>query len=127
MTLAYSCVLIAIVLPYVWAGYAKKSLIKSGKYDNNASRPLLENLRGAEQRANWAQANSYESLPGFIGAVIIAHLAGAPQIVVDVLAVTYVVCRVAYGICYIRDLATARSLFWAGGFFAIIGLFVAAF
>jgi uncharacterized MAPEG superfamily protein len=127
MTLAYTCVLVAFVLPLVWAMTAKMGLFKSGGYDNNAPRLQLEKLHGAAQRANWAQANSYESLPGFIAAVIIAHLAGAAQSTIDLLALVYVASRIAYGICYIADLATLRSLCWAIGFFATIGLFVVSY
>ena len=59
--------------------------------------------------------------------MIIAHLAGASQQVVDLLAVVYVVSRILYIACYIRDLATARSLVWGVGFFAILGMFIAAY
>ena len=127
MTIAYFCVLIAVVLPLVWAGAAKKGLVKSRQYDNNAPRLQLENLDGAAQRANWAQQNAYEALPGFIAAVIIAHLANAEQITIDSLAVVHVLARALHGICYIKDLATARSAVWTLGFVATIGLFVAAF
>jgi uncharacterized MAPEG superfamily protein len=127
MTLAYSCLLIAILLPYVWAGVAKRRLIKDKAYDNNNPRLQMSALEGVELRANWAQQNSFEALPGFIAAVLVAHLAGVSQGVIDTLAVVHVVSRVAYGICYIKDLATPRSLVWTLGLFATIGLFVAAF
>ncbi len=127
MTIAFTCVLIAIVLPQIWAALAKKNLIKDGTYDNNASRPQLANLQGTSQRAKWAEQNSYETLPAFIGAVIIAHVAGASQGAMDVLAIAYVIARVLYGICYLRDWASARSLVWIVSFLAIIGLFVVAF
>ena len=127
MTIAFTCVLIAIVLPQIWGALAKKNLIKDGTYDNNASRAQLAHLQGASQRAKWAEQNSYETLPAFIAAVIIAHLAGASQGVMDLLAVVYVVTRVLYGICYLRDWASARSLVWLVSFLAIIGLFVVAY
>lgn len=127
MTIAFTCVLIAIVLPQIWGALAKKNLIKDGTYDNNASRAQLAHLQGASQRAKWAEQNSYETLPAFIAAVIIAHLAGASQGVMDLLAVVYVVARVLYGICYLRDWASARSLVWLVSFLAIIGLFVVAY
>lgn len=127
MTIAFICVLMAIILPQIWAALAKKPLIKDGTYDNNASRPQLAALQGPSQRAKWAEQNSYETLPAFIAAVIIAHLAGASQGIVDLLAVVYVITRLLYGICYIKDWATPRSLVWMVSFLAIIGLFVAAF
>lgn len=127
MTIAFTCVLIAVVLPQLWGALAKKDLVKNGTYDNSASRPQLASLQGAAQRAKWAEQNSYETLPAFIAAVIIAHLAGASQGAMDLLAVVYVVARVLYGVCYLKDWATARSLVWVVSFLAIIGLFVAAY
>ena len=72
MTIAFICVLIAIILPQIWAALAKKPLIKEGSYDNNASRVQLAALQGPPQRAKWAEQNSYETLPAFIAAVLIA-------------------------------------------------------
>lgn len=127
MTVAFTCVLVALLIPHVWVGVAKKGLVKSHQYDNSAPRLQFEALSGAEQRANWAQQNAYESLPGFIAAVIIASLANAEQATIDVLAVVHVIARFAYGICYIKDYPTARSAVWAIGFISVIGLFVAAY
>ena len=127
MTVAFFCVLIAIILPQVWAAIAKKDLVSSKQYDNAASRPQLDRLTGACQRAKWAEQNAYESLPGFIAAVIIAHLANAEQLTIDILAVIYVLARAAYGICYLKNLASLRSAVWVVGFVAVIGLFIAAF
>ncbi len=104
-----------------------KDLVKERRYDNSASRPQLAALQGAAQRAKWAEQNTYETLPAFIAAVIIAHLAGASQGTIDTLAVIHVVSRVLFGICYLKDWASARSLVWAISFLAIIGLFVAAY
>ncbi|GIX31501.1 MAG: membrane protein [Porticoccaceae bacterium] len=127
MTVAFTCVLVAIVLPQIWAGYAKRGLVATGQYDNHAPRLQLERLSGPALRARWAEQNSYEALPGFVAAVLIAHLAGANPVAVDALAVVHVLARVAYGICYIRDLATLRSAVWGVGFLAVLGLFVAAY
>jgi Predicted membrane protein len=127
MTIAYVCVLIVILLPYVWAYFAKKSQVLSGVFDNRSPRDSLASLKGPEQRANWAQQNAYESLPGFIAAVIIAHLTGAPQIWIDVLAICHTLARIAFGVCYIANLATARSIVWSLGLLSVIGLFVISF
>lgn len=123
MTTAYWCVFVAMLLPIVWAGVAKAG---AKDYDNARPRDYLAGLQGRRQRANWAQANSYESFPAFAAGVIIAHLAGAAQPVIDMLALGYVLARILYGIFYILDRATLRSLAWAGGMGCIIGLFVTA-
>ena len=59
-----------------------------------------------------------------MAAVIIAHLAGAPQATVDAIAVTYIALRLVYGVLYIMDKAALRSLVWAGGVACIVALFV---
>jgi uncharacterized MAPEG superfamily protein len=110
-------------MPIVWAGIAKAG---AKGFDNARPRDYLATLDGWRQRANWAQANSYESLPGFAAGVVIAHLAGAAQPTVDMLALGYVLARVLYGIFYITDRSTLRSLVWVAGLGCIIGLFVAA-
>ncbi len=78
MTTAYWCVLAATILPLVWVGIAKAG----GKdFDNTAPRNYLEKQGGRRQRANWAQKNAFEALPGFAAGTIIAHLAGFRTIV----------------------------------------------
>ena len=100
MTLAYTCVLIAIIMPLVWAMYCKTPHFKANDYDNNSPRPMLDKLEGRYQRANWAQQNSFEILPGYVAAVIVAHWAGANQTILDGLAVTFIISRVLFAICY---------------------------
>jgi len=121
MTLAYWCVLIAILLPFPWAIVAKSS--KRG-FDNSKPRSWLGELEGRGARANWAQQNTFEALPGFIGAVIIAHLAGGPQFWINLLAVNFIVLRVIYGYLYISDKPTLRTLVWGVSLLCVIGLFV---
>ncbi|MCL4779601.1 MAG: MAPEG family protein [Gammaproteobacteria bacterium] len=123
MTTAYWCVLVAILMPIVWAGIAKAG---ARGFDNARPREYLATLDGWRQRANWAQANHYESFPGFAAGVVIAHVAGAAQPTIDLLALGYVLARVLYGIFYITDRSTLRSLVWVAGLGCIIGLFVAA-
>jgi uncharacterized MAPEG superfamily protein len=95
-------------------------------YDNAVPRAGIDRLPPRQQRAYWAQLNAFEAFPLFAAAVIIAHLAQAPQPWVDGLAVAFVGFRAAYTLAYIHDKPTLRSLLWAGGFFSVIGLFVAA-
>ena len=58
----------------------------------------------------------------FIGAVIIAHLLGAGQTLLDLLALLYVFLRVFYVMMYVADMPTARSAVWAGGFLVNIAI-----
>jgi uncharacterized MAPEG superfamily protein len=122
MTTAYWMVFVAGLLPY-WPTVASKW---RRDYDNAAPRAGIDRLPPRQQRAYWAQLNAFEAFPLFAAAVIIAHLAQAPQPWVDGLAVAFVGFRAAYTLAYIHDKPTLRSLLWAGGFFSVIGLFVAA-
>lgn len=120
-TVAYWCVFIAVLLPLLCAMLAKRSGVgkrrSEGGYDNHDPRGWMARQQGFSARANAAQANSFEALPFFIGAVIIAHQLGAGQTLLDVLALLYVLLRVFYILMYVGDMPTARSAVWAGAFF----------
>ncbi len=116
-TLAYWCVLVAALLPIVCAGIAKWGTFgkprRDGGFDNENPRAWLARQTDWRARANAAQANSFEALPFFMGAVIIAHQLGAYQTRLDLLAFVYVVLRVVFILLYIANLASVRSLVWA--------------
>lgn len=115
-TVAYWCVLIAALLPICCAGLSKWGMFKTprrdGGYDNHNPRAWLARQSDWRARANAAQANSFEALPFFIGAVIIAHQLNAHQTQLDILALLFVVARLIYIFMYVADMATARSLAW---------------
>ena len=112
-TIAYGCILVAALLPVVCAGMAKRSGIgksrKQGGYDNHNPRAWLARQDERSARANAAQDNSFEALPFFIGAVIIAHQLGAQQAWLDGLAASFIGLRVAYIALYVADRAGVRS------------------
>ena len=129
-TVAHWCVLAAVLLPYACAYLAKyqgfgKPRSKGG-FDNADPRGWLARQQGFSARANAAQANSFEALPFFIGAVIIAHQLGAPQTRIDILAVLFVTLRIIYIAMYVAGLPTARSAMWALAFLANLGIFLSA-
>ena len=119
-TAAYWCVLIAALLPVVCAVLAKRGSFRLS--DNDEPRSWLARQTGWRGRANAAQANSFEALPFFIGAVVIAHQLGAPQTLLDMLALAFVLLRVAFIAMYIGDMSTARSIVWAAALFVNIGI-----
>ena len=90
--------------------------------DNHDPRAWLARQTGWRARANAAQANSFEALPFFIGAVIIAHLLGAGQTLLDILAFLYVMLRIFYIMMYVSDMPTARSALWAAAFLVNIAI-----
>jgi len=125
MTLAYWCVLIALVLPYLSTVTAKAVGGGFSPRHNHDPRALLDSLQGAGRRANNSQLNGFEVTPAFAAAVIIAHLAGgAEQTLLNQLAVAFIVSRVLYFICYLADWAPLRSLAWFAGMGLIVALFV---
>jgi uncharacterized MAPEG superfamily protein len=122
MTVAYWCVFIAILLPVAFTGLAKFSSGFKPKH-NYAPRAFLDSLTGWQQRSNWAQQNTFESIPGFMAAVIIAHQMGGNQANIDIIAVSYIIIRIVYGALYITDKALLRSGAWFLGVLCILGLF----
>ena len=125
-TIAYWCVLLAALLPIVCAGIAKSGLMttspKQGGYDNNNPRAWLARQKDWRARANAAQANTFEALPFFFAAVIIAHMLQAGQTRLDILALLFVFLRIAYVMMYLADLAKARSAVWVLGLMANIAI-----
>lgn len=103
--------MIASVLPLLFAILAKV-LGGFGVADNSHPRDVVAKYTGRAARANAAQQNSYESLPIFLASVIVAMLFFVPQVVINYLVVMYVMLRVIYGIAYIVNLPTLRSIIW---------------
>jgi len=124
MTIAFWTLLAAIALPWLMAVIKKSPLASCGNYNNSAPRAGLDDLKGISQRALWAEQNSFEILPGYVAAVIVAHLAGTEQSLVDQLALVFIASRVVYVFCYIMNWATLRSIVWVIGLLCIVGLFV---
>ena len=119
-TVAYWCVLIAALLPLACALLAKRGGFRGS--DNHDPRAWLARQTGWRARANAAQANSFEALPFFIGAVIIAHQLGAYQARLDLLAFMFVFLRLLYIMMYVAGLSTVRSMVWTLAFLVNIGI-----
>jgi uncharacterized MAPEG superfamily protein len=129
MTVAFWCVFAAVLLPYVCFGIARnRGRDAEGRRlrDNRNPRDFPNRIEGLAKRAWNSQLNSFESLPGFVAAVIIAHLAGAPQLWIDTLALTWVAARVAYVAFYLADKSTLRSSAQFVSLGCVLGLFIVA-
>jgi uncharacterized MAPEG superfamily protein len=100
-----------VLLPLVCAWLAKSGTFgkprREGGYDNHDPRAWMARQTDWHARANAAQANSFEALPFFMGAVIIAHqlgradLAGYPGVCV---AFLFVMLRIFYIMMYVSDM-----------------------
>jgi uncharacterized MAPEG superfamily protein len=121
MTIAFWCVLIAALLPYLGTLVAKTS---GERYNNRDPRAWLDRQTGLSRRADNAQKNGFEAFPFFAAAVVVAYLAHAPQERVDIVAIIFIAARMGYLVCYLADWQAARSLVWMIGFVACLTIFL---
>ena len=104
-------ILIACILPYVFTIIAKVA----GGFtlaDNQNPREFLAKTTGFAARANAVQQNSFESLPLFIAAILMAEYMVIPQHLIMMLGIAYIVLRIIYGICYLANISALRSIIW---------------
>jgi len=97
-------ILAACLLPYVFTIIAKFNAGFKAK-DNQNPREFLAKSTGVAARANAAQQNSFESLPLFIAAILMAEY-------IMTFGIAYLILRILYGICYLINWATLRSIIW---------------
>jgi uncharacterized MAPEG superfamily protein len=123
MTIAFWCVLIAALMPFVLAFIAKAG---DKSFNNKRPRDWYQTVEGYRKRAWWAQQNAFEALPLFAAAVIIAHVAGANPATLDWLAIAFIAARVSYVTCYLGNWHLLRSLSWLAGLGCCIAMFIVA-
>ncbi|WP_434353153.1 MAPEG family protein [Psychrobacter sp. HD31] len=116
---------LACLLPFAFAIIAK--VIAGFKaVDNSNPREFMAKQTGLAARVDAIQKNSFESLPMFLAAMLVAMLFFVPQQIINYLAVLYVGLRVAYGFAYILNWATLRSVLWLLSMACIMMLFYLA-
>ena len=124
MTIAYWCILIAALLPYVWVAIAKQS---GKRYDNRDPRSWIARQDNPRVlRANGAQLNAFEAFAPFAAAVLMAQAAGVDASRISQLAIAFVALRVLHGIFYVAGVHLLRSLVWGGGLACVVVLMVQA-
>ncbi|MBU3845687.1 MAG: MAPEG family protein [Candidatus Acinetobacter avistercoris] len=104
-------ILIACLMPYGFTILAKMTGGFNLK-DNQNPREFLAKTSGLAARANAVQQNSFESLPLFIAAILMAEYMVINQGLTMLLGIAYLVLRLIYGICYLCNLSTLRSIIW---------------
>jgi uncharacterized MAPEG superfamily protein len=124
MTIAFWCVLAALLAPY-FLSLAARSQVSRGEYVGDP-RAYSERLTGWHRRAHLAHLNAFEAAPTIVAGVMVAEFAHAPRIYVDALALAFVAFRAAHAACYIADRPVLRSHAWRLGIICVIGLFVVA-
>jgi uncharacterized MAPEG superfamily protein len=111
MTLPLWTLLVASLLPYVWATLASLERKREfGAIDNHHPRLQQAKQTGAGARAYSASQNAFEALAVYAPAVLVAHsLAPASELAAP-LALAWVAFRVAHGVFYVSDKAPARGV-----------------
>jgi uncharacterized MAPEG superfamily protein len=126
MSIAYWCILIAAVLPYVWTGIGK-SAATGEAYDNRDPRGwIARQTHPRVQRGNAAHLNAFEAFAPFAAAVLMAQAAGVDPQRIAIAAIAFIVFRVLHGVCYIANQHGLRSLSWALGIACVLALMVQA-
>ena len=123
MNTALSCILIAGLMPYAWTITAK---IAGKRYDNRNPRAWQSQLAGLPARAHAAHLNSFEAFPLFAAAVLSVLAVGGDPVWLERLAVAFVALRLAYGLAYLLDQASLRSLLWITALACNVGVFTLA-
>ena len=118
MTVAFWCVLVAALLPYVPLAFAKSKL------DRHLPRIGAQALEGLAARGYGAHLNSFEAFPFFAAAVIVSHLVEGASAIVGWLALAFIVARIGHMAAYLMDRPPVRSMFFFVGFALTIVIFV---
>lgn len=126
MTIALWCLFIAAQLHFV----SKIPLIMAQAkctegYDNNNPRAQQDSLEGWGRRALAIHQNQLESFPFFAAGILVVIALGITSQWVDIVAITYLVSRVVYMLCYLKNWGMMRSTVWAVGFTCSVMLMIA--
>lgn len=115
MSIAFWCVFISALLIFIARIPVAKAMKEQGGYNNHLPRQQQAQLTGRGARALAAHQNSFEAFMLFAVGVLMAHVSQTQGWLIDVLAITFVIARVFYLVCYLADLTWQRSLLWAVG------------
>ncbi len=89
------------------------------KWNMSARDADVPPLKPFAVRLQKAQANLFETMPLFLGAVLIAHVSGRASVQTALGAQIYFWCRVAYVPLYAFGVPYIRSLVWVGSIFGL--------
>jgi uncharacterized MAPEG superfamily protein len=80
----------------------------------------MPELSDIAKRLERAQANLFETLPIFIGAVLTAHVTGQADHITEIGANVYFLARLLYLPLYAYGLSPWRSIVWVASFGALL-------
>jgi uncharacterized MAPEG superfamily protein len=123
MVIALATLPITVLIAYGIKVPLGMAMAKEGRgYDNKDPRAQQARLEGWGRRANSAHLNAFEAFPPFAAGVLLCHMTHTNPTWTTALAVTHTVARLIYPMLYITGIDKLRSLVWATGFFASLGL-----
>ena len=94
------------------------------RFDNANPRDPAFYQPGIRSRALGAHLNGIETFPFFALAVLLAEFRNQPQHWVDLLAIAFVIVRLAYVVAYLGNRPTLRTLLWNFGFAVNAAIFL---
>jgi len=121
MTVAEWCVFGALMLSLLTITSVK--WISFRRFDNSKPRDPAFYEDPIRARALGAHQNGIEAFPFFAAAVLLAEFRGAPQNLINELAVLFLIVRIAYVLTYIGNRPRLRSILWNLGFAINIAIF----
>ncbi|MEM7077696.1 MAG: MAPEG family protein [Pseudomonadota bacterium] len=128
MTIPLWCLLLGVLLPYVWAGasvpFRNRQL---GGLDLGQPRQQAGNLIEGGAGAWGAQMNGWEALSVYMAATLVAYVQGLdPAGSWATASIIWAAARVLHGVFYIMGQATLRVAAFVIGMLMCIWIFVMA-
>lgn len=121
MTIAEWMIFAAVLLYLLTVAPAKALGHKS--FDNANPRDPKFYAPPLRSRALGAHINGIETFPFFAAAVLLAEFRQCPQHWIDMLAIGFLLARLAYVAAYLGNWPTARTLLWNLGFLLNAAIF----
>jgi uncharacterized MAPEG superfamily protein len=123
------CLIIAALLPYIAKMPLASAMKRQGEgklsgYDNELPREQQKKLTGFGARCLAAHKNSFEALILFSTSVLLVVATGHVDSFSVILSILFVVCRIAYLICYWVNWDKLRSTVWFIGIISNITMMI---
>ena len=121
-------ILVAVLLPYMWATIGMLFKIKmDGRVDIKSPRDQAARLEGVGKRANAAQSNSWEALGVYTACFLTAVVCRVEPENIILPAMAWVAFRLIHGLAYLADVGLLRMLSFTGGMACSIIIILKAF
>ena len=125
--LTYLALTLILALVQVFLPAGARTVEVGSKWNAGARDVTPTSIRPLTGRLERAQANLFETLPLFIGAVLIAHITGAESALTLWGAALYFWARLAYIPLYALGVPVVRSLVWIVSLVGLILILTALF